>query len=113
MQPKMITDSKDETAEGPLWHPIDKQLYRGDITEGESYRYDPATDGHEHAFDAGQVFAGYTLQAKGSILMFVAEGRIGVLRDGKLDFIIDGLPDEQGNRFNRVIADPRGRVFCG
>jgi D-xylonolactonase len=38
---------------------------------------------------------------------------VAVLRDGKLSFVIDELPGEEENRFNDVIADPAGRVFCG
>ena len=59
------------------------------------------------------MFGGYTFQADGSILMFLEEGRVGVLRDGSLDIVIDGLPGEGENRFNDVIADPEGRVYCG
>ena len=113
MQPELIADTMDETGEGPLWHPIEKQLYWGDITEGELYRYDPATGQHALVFEAGEMFGGFTFQADGSILMCLEEGRIGMLRDGKLDIIIDRLPGEQGNRFNDLIADPGGRVFCG
>ena len=113
MKPELIVDNMDDTGEGPLWHPIEKKLYWGDITEGELYRYDPATGGHELVFEAGQMFGGYTFQTDGSILMFLEEGRIGVLRDGNLDIVIDGLPGEEENRFNDVIADPEGRVYCG
>ncbi|MCY4527781.1 MAG: SMP-30/gluconolactonase/LRE family protein [Chloroflexi bacterium] len=113
MKPELIVDTMDDTGEGPLWHPIEKKLYWGDITEGELYRYDPTTGGHELVFDAGEMFGGYTFQADGSILMFLEEGRVGVLRDGSLDIVIDGLPGEEENRFNDVIADPEGRVYCG
>ena len=113
MKPEVIVDNMDDTGEGPLWHPIEKKLYWGDITEGELYRYDPTTGGHELVFEAGQMFGGYTFQTDGSILMFLEEGRVGVLRDGKLDMVIDGLPGEEENRFNDVIADPEGRVYCG
>ena len=35
MKPELIVDTMDDTGEGPLWHPIEKKLYWGDITEGE------------------------------------------------------------------------------
>lgn len=113
MQPEVIADYFDDTGEGPLWHPIEKKLYWGDITEGELYSYDPATGEHGLVFEVGQMFGGYTFQADGSILMFLEEGRIGVLRDGELDIVVDGMPSEKENRFNDVITDPEGRVFCG
>ena len=113
MQPELIVDTADQTGEGPLWHPAERKLYWGDITEGELYRYDPATGCHELVFRADQMFGGYTFQADGSILLFMEEGRIGVLRDGNLEIAVDGIPGEEENRFNDVIADPEGRVFCG
>jgi D-xylonolactonase len=113
MKPEVIADYIDETGEGPMWHPVEKKLYWGDITEGELYTYDPTTGEHGLVFEAGQMFGGYTFQADGSILMFLEEGRIGVLRDGKLQIVVDGMPGENENRFNDVITDPEGRVFCG
>ena len=113
MHPELIVDTADQTGEGPLWHPAERKLYWGDITEGELYRYDPATGCHELVFRADQMFGGYTFQADGSILLFMEEGRIGVLRDGNLEIAVDGIPGEEENRFNDVIADPEGRVFCG
>lgn len=113
MQPELIVDTADQTGEGPLWHPAERKLYWGDITEGELYRYDPETGCHELVFRADQMFGGYTFQADGSILLFMEEGRIGVLRDGNLEIAVDGIPGEEENRFNDVIADPEGRVFCG
>ena len=113
MQPELIVDTADQTGEGPLWHPAERKLYWADITEGELYRYDPATGHHELVFRADQMFGGYTFQSDGSILMFLEEGRIGVLRNGKLEIVVGGIPGEEQNRFNDVIADPEGRVFCG
>ena len=113
MQPEMIVDSMDETGENPLWHPTEKRLYWGDITQGRVYRYDPRAGRREPVFDAGGMIGGFTFQADGALLMFMERGRVGVLRGGKLDIVIDELPGERGNRFNDVIADPNGRVFCG
>ena len=113
MQPELIVDTADQTGEGPLWHPAERKLYWADITEGELYRYDPATGHHELVFRADQMFGGYTFQSDGSILLFMEEGRIGVLRNGRLEIVVGGIPGEEQNRFNDVIADPEGRVFCG
>ena len=38
---------------------------------------------------------------------------LAVWRDGELEFIVDEMEAETDNRFNDVIADPAGRVFCG
>jgi D-xylonolactonase len=40
-------------------------------------------------------------------------GSVAVWRDGELEFIVDEMAAETDNRFNDVIADPAGRVFCG
>ncbi len=34
-------------------------------------------------------------------------------QEGKETFLIAELPEEKETRFNDVIADPQGRVFCG
>ena len=36
-----------------------------------------------------------------------------LLRGGKLITVINEIEDERETRFNDVIADPEGRVFCG
>jgi D-xylonolactonase len=43
----------------------------------------------------------------------MARGAIAIWRDGRLTTLIDEIPDERAGRFNDVIADPAGRVFCG
>jgi D-xylonolactonase len=40
-------------------------------------------------------------------------GTIARWRDGELTEIVESIPSELESRFNDVIADPRGRVYCG
>ena len=112
MDPKVIADYRNVTGEGPLWHAQEKRLYWGDIHGGKLFRYDPATGEHEMFFD-GQVIGGFTIQADGSQLLFMEYGEVAILKDGELSTVIDKLPGEEEHRFNDVIADPAGRVFCG
>ena len=111
-EPRVVVDYKNIVGEGPLWNTLDNRLYWGDITGGKLFRYDPATGDHEQIFE-GAVVGGFTIQADGSLLLFMEHGRIAVLRDGQLTDIFQSLAGEEANRFNDVIADPRGRVFCG
>ena len=112
MQPRVIVDYKNLIGEGPLWHSREKRLYWGDIHGGKLFRYDPATGEHETYFD-GRVIGGFTIQTDGSQLLFMEYGEVAILKDGELTTVIDRLPGEEANRFNDVIADPAGRVFCG
>lgn len=110
-----VADYECHTGEGVLWHPTEQRLYWVDIPNGRLFSYDPRTDAHEIASERDGAIGGYTIQADGDLLLFEEEGRIetwsstegitGVLRES-----IDG---ESGSRFNDVIADPLGGVFCG
>ncbi|MBT5535382.1 SMP-30/gluconolactonase/LRE family protein, partial [Candidatus Poribacteria bacterium] len=44
---------------------------------------------------------------------FMARGAVKLWRDGEVTTVIDEIPAERESRFNDVIADPFGRVFCG
>ncbi|HUX85915.1 MAG TPA: SMP-30/gluconolactonase/LRE family protein, partial [Chloroflexota bacterium] len=98
--------------EGPLWHPTEQRLYWLDIPKGRIFRYDPATGQHEQVHEGEQV-GGFTIQADGALLLFMERGAVKIWRNGQLTTIIDEIPDERNTRFNDVIADPVGRVFCG
>ena len=112
MQPEMIADYRCVTGEGPLWHPMESRVYWADIPQGRLFRHNPYTRVHERIYD-GRAVGGYTIQADGSPLLFMDRGSVAILRDGELEFVVEELPDEADNRFNDVIADPAGRVFCG
>jgi len=112
MKPELIADYKLELGENPLWHPYEKKLYWIDIPTGSIFRYDPVTGNHEE-FYKGDVVGGFTIQENGTLLLFMEKCAIQILKSGKLISIVNEIPDELETRFNDVIADPEGRVFCG
>ena len=111
-QPELIADYQCHVGENPLWHPLERRLYWTDITRGRLYRYDPATGQHEECY-SGPPVGGFTIQADGALLLFMARGAIAKWRDGHFDYVVEEIPDERESRFNDVIADPVGRVYCG
>ena len=114
MEPELIADYACRTGEGPLWHPDGGRLYWVDLQRGHLYRYDPVTGAHEQVYDnPDEVIGGFTIQVDGSLLCFMSRGAIKVWRACELTTIIDEVPAERESRFNDVIADPEGRVFCG
>ena len=112
MTPELIADSKCATGENPLWHAAEKQLYWVDIPAGRLFRYDPATGTHEMCYES-EVVGGFTVQSDGALLLFMARGAVRVWREGQLRTVVTEIPAERDSRFNDVIADPVGRVFCG
>ena len=112
IEPEIIADYQCVTGEGPLWHPGEKRLYWVDIPKGRMFRYDPATGKHEQFYE-GAVVGGFTIQEDGALLLFKEGGAVRLWREGELTTLLDGVPEEQDSRFNDVIADPAGRVFCG
>lgn len=109
---ELIADPTLQTGENPLWHPAEKKLYFTDIPTGRLFRYDPTSDRTEQIY-AGDAVGGFTFQADGSLLLFMARGRIARWQAGELTSLIDEIPAERESRFNDVIADSQGRVFCG
>jgi D-xylonolactonase len=112
MIPRLIADYACETGENPLWHSAERRLYWTDIPAGRLFRYDPATGLHQQCYQ-GRPVGGFTVQADGALLLFMDRGTIALWRDGTLTEIVSEIPRERASRFNDVIADPRGRVFCG
>ncbi|MCF7838572.1 MAG: SMP-30/gluconolactonase/LRE family protein [Candidatus Marinimicrobia bacterium] len=113
MTPEIIADYQNETGEGCLWHPEEQRLYWLDIPAGLLFCYDPAT-GHSARFELGAPTGAFTIAADGDLVLFMAAGAVRTWRAGHFTgTIIESLPEELDNRFNDVIADPEGRVFCG
>ena len=112
IEPQLIADYACIVGEGPLWHAAEQRLYWVDIVQGRLFRYHPATGAHEMCFEGDQL-GGFTIQADGALLLFMARGTIKIWRDGVFTTVIDEIPEERETRFNDVFADPAGRVFCG
>lgn len=109
---ELIADRHCHTAENPLWHSEERSLYWCDIPHGRIFRYDPAKNSHEIVFEGAPV-GGFTIQHDGALLLFMARGAIARWHDNKLTTLVESIPGELDSRFNDVIADPSGRVFCG
>ena len=112
MEPELIADYLNHVGEGPLWHVTDRRLYWVDIPQGRIFWFDPETGEHAQFFQE-RVIGGFTIQQDGSLLLFMDRGSIAILRDGELSYVVDEILEERDTRFNDVIADPRGSVFCG
>jgi len=112
VKPELIADYRCACGEGPLWHPLERRLYWVDIPDGRLFRYDPATERHEQCHQGG-VIGGFTIQADGALVLFMAKGEVKTWREGRMETVLDEIPEERDSRFNDVIADPEGRVFCG
>ncbi|MEM8533760.1 MAG: SMP-30/gluconolactonase/LRE family protein [Chloroflexota bacterium] len=111
-QPTLLADYACNTGEGPLWHPNEECVYWVDIPRGRLFRYYPSSGHHEQCLETDAI-GGFTRQADGSLLLFMDKGAIRRWQNGTLTTVIDDIPRERATRFNDVIADPMGRVFCG
>jgi sugar lactone lactonase YvrE len=112
MEPVLIADYGCVTGENPLYHPDEGRVYWIDIPTGRLFAYDLASGQHEQCYE-GDVVGGFTVQADGGLLLFMAKGAVRIWRGGALTTVMDEIPEERDSRFNDVIADPMGRVFCG
>jgi D-xylono/L-arabinono-1,4-lactonase len=110
--PEPIANYACETGENPLWHRLEQKLYWTDIPAGRLFRYDPSTGIHEQCYE-GRPVGGFTIEPDGSFLLFMDRGTIAHWQNNILTEIVHEIPEELDSRFNDVIADPLGRVFCG
>lgn len=107
----LCNDHRSQLAECPIWHPLEDCLYWTDIDERRLLRF-PGTGGGVEVVCQDCLIGGFTLQTDGSLLLFMDHGTVGRYADGELERGVLSLTGISG-RFNDVIADPNGRVFCG
>jgi D-xylonolactonase len=110
--PERVADTHAHTGEGPLWHPEEERLYWVDIPSGRLFEYDPASDEYAVTYETdGAPIGGYTIESDGALLLFT-QRRVERLVPGETETRLIAEIDAE-TRFNDVIADPEGRVFCG
>lgn len=110
---ELVVDLPCETGEGPLWHEATRTLYWVDIPTGTVYRYSPANHTNEIVYQHSGSIGGFTFQEDDSLILFSDNGSILRMKDSELETIVPQIEEVVGSRFNDVIADPEGRVFCG
>lgn len=98
--------------ENPLWHPLEHQLYWTDIPTGRMFRYQPGTGSHTQIY-SGRPVGGFTFEEDRGLLLFMDRGTISRWNGKTVAVCLADIPAERASRFNDVIADPCGRVFCG
>ncbi|WP_433967103.1 SMP-30/gluconolactonase/LRE family protein [Tunturiibacter gelidiferens] len=77
----LVADYACDTGENPIWHPFEQKLYWCDIPRGWIFRFDPSTGAHERCYE-GRTVGGFTIQADGSLLLFMDRGTIAIWREG-------------------------------
>ncbi len=109
---EIIAKNPDVVGENPLWLPEERCLYWTDNRSKQVYRMRPGESAIEVVVDGYQSYA-FTFQTDGSLLLFLNDTGIAVASGRGVRLAVDGLPGEEGSRFNDVLADPAGRVICG
>jgi len=112
LEPKVIINEANFIGEGILWHSDHECLYWTDIPNSKIFKYTPSTR-LTLAWDTESSVGGFTIHEDGRLLLFMDEGAIKLWMDGNSETVIESIKGMEGNRFNDVIADPNGRVFCG
>ena len=108
-----LADYACHTGENPLYHATENAVYWTDIPNGRLFRYKLETGEHE-AFEIGRPVGGFTLQEDGDLLLFMDQGAVALWSPGaELDYLIEEISEELDSRFNDVMADTQGRVYCG
>jgi D-xylonolactonase len=115
MNIELIADYECRTGENPLWLQEHNSIAWEDIDRGYLFSFNQKTGKHEKFFESpdGAMIGGFTCQEDGALLLFMEKCAVKILRNGKLETVIDEIPEYSWSRFNDVIADPKGRVFCG
>ncbi|NQZ69680.1 MAG: SMP-30/gluconolactonase/LRE family protein [Lentisphaeria bacterium] len=107
-----ISDMKLECGEGPLWDSAAQCLYWTDAVAKAIYVYDRETETVKTHYDQFQA-GGITLHEEGGLILGGGEGFAHLQSDGTLRLIPHDCDGIKVDKINDIIADPRGRIFCG
>jgi D-xylonolactonase len=108
-----IADFQCGCAERPSWVEETQKLYFTDVDAPAIYCYDARTRRAEQVYRGKDVVGGMTVHEDGRLLLFMAGGAIRLWSRDHIETVRAGVEGEEQSRFNDVLADPKGRVFCG
>lgn len=109
---EVVADFACATGEAPLWHSGQGKVYWVDVDEGGLFCYDAQTGEADEVFRDG-IIGGMTLNDDGRLALFMEKGAVKLWSPDGVEVVVPEIPAERDTRFNDVVADPRGRVFCG
>ena len=107
----LLIPSRCALGENPLWDEAKRIFYWTDIEAGEVHAWSEAT-GQARRIYQGPKVGGFTLEADGALALFRINDIARLGDDGRSERTLN-FSDDGSERFNDVIADPRGRVFAG
>ncbi|MGN0873049.1 MAG: SMP-30/gluconolactonase/LRE family protein [Victivallales bacterium] len=111
---QLFADSRCEVGEGPRWHETEQRLYWVDIPHGVLYRKSPDTPPEVfESFTPGIGKIGAFAFYQGELLLFGENCRIWKCRFGDTPELFAVLPNLEATRFNDVLADHAGHIYCG
>lgn len=111
----VVADFRCGCGERPVWHPKNRTLYFTDVDNPAVYALDVTSGAASKVYHGREIVGGMTLHRDGRLLLFMTGGAIRLWTPGEssMETLLTGIEGEEESRFNDVLADPRGRVFCG
>ena len=113
LQAELLFDCRCRLGEGPLWHPIEQQLYWLDIENNDLYCANPELSDYAKAKFPTPISALGFIKGDGLIL---ATGEGFATSDGQpntLQNLWHPFPDQPNLRMNDGKVDPAGRFWAG
>jgi D-xylonolactonase len=104
-----------EVGESPLWCKEEKSLYWLDVSRGDVFCKSidtPPCEFERYQLGIGKI-GGMVFRDDGSLLLFAVKGKVWSWRKTEKPELKATLAHASNSRFNDVIMDPEGRVFCG
>ncbi len=113
---KLYADCPTCVGEGPLWDKRNGVLIWIDVFNGDVYRMPKGgspKDFERYQLGVGKI-GGLVFAKDGGLLVFANEGKVWHWNFGDAKPELKAwLKEAAPSRFNDVIADPEGRVYCG
>ena len=97
--------------EGPLWNEVDQKLYWTDILNQKIYSYSSITKHSKLFWNGEMIVGGFTFNQDDSLILCSEKGLFKLTNNTCKK--LQDIPMIDGERFNDVIADPKGRIFAG